>query len=79
MNPVLAWTANIIKTVKKGSMGITSKNSSRYGDCKNVFGSSDRMNASSLKMKVLEKIGLTKGSRKRMSEIAEPTIRVFHG
>lgn len=37
-NPVLAWTANATKAIRKGMMGRMSKNAARNADCKNASG-----------------------------------------
>ena len=78
VKPVLASSAKAINAIRIGSKGRMSMKAAKTGDCSTVSGIRSPTNCSNCEMKALEKIGVRKGSIKRNSEIAKPTMRVFH-
>src|SRR4030067_1084613 len=78
VKPVLAWIAKAINAIRSGNKGRMSMKAPKAGDSSKACGIRNLTNSSNCKMKALEKIGLRKGSAKRNSEIAKPTMMVFH-
>src|SRR3990170_6713382 len=67
--PTLAWKMKIKTDTAKGSIGRTSKKVARAED--------SRMGVNKPR-KALEKIGARKGAAKSSTEVAAPTVSVFH-